>query len=219
MLSATTLPGSPALQERSRRSAERIVAAALELLATRNFEDLSVNEIAARARLSVGGFYARFADKSALLHYLNASVIDGLVQRARELLSEEATRGFDARGVIERYVSMAVRAFRKHKRVLQQVSLRSRTSVDPRFRAHVVQTNRLLHDLLRERLWERRGEIGHRQPRLAIDVALTAVSGAMREYVLFQEFRPHFAPVADVRLISELTDMFCAHLRIERSEE
>ncbi len=211
-------PLPPARQERSRRSAERIVAAALELLATKNFEEMSVSEIAGRAGMSVGGFYARFADKSALLHHLDASVIERILSHAREILSPEATCGLGARAVIERYVNMAVRAFRKNKRVLQQVSLRSRTSVDPAVRARIRDANRTLHDLLRQRIYERRAEIGHASPRLAIDVALTAVSGAMREYVLFQEHRPHFRPVTDSRLIVELCDMFCVYLRIERRE-
>ena len=48
-----------------------------------------------------------------------------------------------------------------------------------------------------------------------MDVALTAVSGAMREYVLFQEYRPQFEPLADERLIAELVEMFCLYLGIQ----
>jgi AcrR family transcriptional regulator len=205
-----------AQQERSRRSAERIVAAALELLATKDFDHMSVAEIAARAGLSVGGFYARFSDKAALLEYLDSEVIDGLLAEARSALSAEALRGASARAVIERYIALAVRAFRKHKRVIAQVSLRSRTSADAAFRKRIAEANRTLHDLLRARLEERRSEIGHPRPRVAVDVALTAVSGAMREYVLFGELRPHFAPLSDRELAAQLTDLFCSYLRLRR---
>ena len=47
-----------------------------------------------------------------------------------------------------------------------------------------------------------------------IDIALTAVSGAMREYVLFADQRPQFDPVEDEHLAAELTDLFCNYLRI-----
>ena len=108
----------------------------------------------------------------------------------------------------------AVRSFRKHRRVLQQVSLRSRTSQDSSFRERVLALNVELHDLLRGALRRKAGEIGHPDPERAMDLALTAVSGAMREYVLFDEYRPQFEPIEDGRLIEELVDLFCSYLRI-----
>ena len=49
---------------------------------------------------------------------------------------------------------------------------------------------------------------------MAIDVGLTFVSATMREYVLFAEFRPDFAPLSDARLVRELSDAFCAYLGV-----
>ena len=63
---------TPAKQDRSRQTAERIVAAALDLLGDRSFDQMKVTEIAARAGISVGGFYARFSSKDAVIDYLNA---------------------------------------------------------------------------------------------------------------------------------------------------
>ena len=209
------LSWAPAQQERSRRTAERIVVAALDLLGEKRLDEMSVAEIAARAGVSVGGFYARFPGKDALFHYLNVNVIEETLGRARELFSVEATACLGARQVIELYIDMAVKAFRTHRRVLQQVSLRSRTSKDPAFRERVLALNVELHGMFRARLRERLDDIGHCDPGTAMDLALTAVSGAMREYVLFDEYRPQFDPVGDERLVAELTDMFCAYLRIE----
>ena len=206
---------SPARQERSRRTADRIVAAALDLLGSHTVDQLAVAEIAARAGVSVGGFYARFPGKEALFHYLNVEVIERVVSRARELLAPAAVAGLDARAVIHRFVDMAVRSFREHRRVLQQVSLRSRTSQDSSFRERVLALNVELHDLFRSALREKLAGIRHPDPERAMDVALTAVSGAMREYVLFAEYRPQFEPIDDERLIAELVDLFCSYLRIE----
>jgi len=116
--------------------------------------------------------------------------------------------------VIERYITLAVRTFRRHRLVLQQVALHSRSSQDESFRRRILETNRRLHGLFRERLAERTAEMRHPDPSTAVDVALTAVSGAMREYVLFQEYRPQFEPLADERLIAELTEMFSLYLGI-----
>ncbi len=210
-------PPSPrGLQERSRRTAERIVAAAIDLLSSRRFESIAVAEIAGRAGVSVGGFYARFPSKAALLEYLNEAIFGRILEDARNALSPEATAGLGAREVIERYISMAVRAFRRHRLVLQQVALHSRTSTDESFRRRILEANRTLHGLFRARLAERTGEMRHADPGTAVDVALTAASGAMREYVLFQEYRPQFEPLEDGRLIAELTEMFCLYLGIQR---
>lgn len=205
---------SPARQDRSRRTAERIVAAALELLDSKGFEDMSVAEIAARAGVSVGGFYARFPGKDALLDFLNVDVFDRLVTACRERLAPDAVAGRGAREVIARYVDLAVGCFREHRVVLRQVALRSRTSVDPAFRERVREANRALHGVFRARLHERVDEMAHPDPATGVDVALTAVSAVMREYVLFSDLRPHFDPLEDRRLSRELTDLFCAYLGI-----
>lgn len=60
----------PPQQDRSRRTLERIVRAALELIAERGVDGASVQDIARRAKASVGSFYARFPAKEDLLRYL-----------------------------------------------------------------------------------------------------------------------------------------------------
>lgn len=201
-------------QERSRRTSERIVAAALELLAEGTFESMTVSAVARRAGISVGGFYARFASKEALLDHLNHGIFDALVKTLEDALDADAVADLGVRAIVRRYLEIATDSFRRHRSVLRQVALRSRTSVDPGFRARVREINRALHDALRARLAERADSIGHPDPGLAVDIALTAVSGAMREYLLFQSSRPHFDPVGDDRLVDELTDLFCTYLRL-----
>ena len=110
---------------------------------------------------------------------------------------------------------MTVEALREHRTVVRQISLRSRTSSDSAFRDRITEVDRTLHDLFRERLYERLAQMGHATPRRAIDIALTSVSAAMREYVLFQDFRPQYDPVEDSDLVTELTELFCSYLRIE----
>lgn len=201
-------------QARSRQTAERITAAALALLERKSFAELSVAEIAKRAGVSVGGFYARFPSKQALLQYFDATIVEGILSRAGRELDSARLGGASARTVVETYVGLAVTAFRRHQKILQQVALRSRTSQDQAFRQRIRQANAFLHGRFRALLEERRTEIGHPDPKVAIDLGLTFVSATMREYVLFAEFRPDFVPVKDGRLVRELTDAFCAYLRI-----
>jgi AcrR family transcriptional regulator len=204
----------PARQARSRRTTERITAAALALLERKSFAQLSVAEIARKAGVSVGGFYARFPSKDALLQYFDVTVVEGILERARRELDDERLSRASAREVVDTYVTLAVRTFREHRQVLQQVALRSRTSRDPAFRERIRAANRFLHGRFRALLEQRRGEIGHPDPARSIDLGLTFVSATMREYVLFAEFRPDFAPISDKHLVRELTDAFCAYLQI-----
>lgn len=201
-------------QARSERTTARITAAALALLERKSFAELSVAEIARRAGVSVGGFYARFPSKDALLQYFDATVVEGILARARTELDGERLAGRGAREVVQVYIALAVRMFRTDRQVLQQVALRSRTSRDPAFRERIRAANRFLHGRFRELLNERRVEIGHPYPERAIDLGLTFVSAAMREYVLFAEYRPDFAAIRDKDLVGELTDAFCAYLQI-----
>lgn len=60
-----------AQQARSRATEERILAAAETLLADCSFDEISVAGVASVADVSVGGFYARFQGKDALLDALH----------------------------------------------------------------------------------------------------------------------------------------------------
>ncbi len=204
-------PQVPARQARSRQTAERIVAAGLALFGEKGFDATSVAEICTRAGVSVGGFYARFEGKAALLEFLYATVLDQLVVGLRERFDPQRVAGLGARELVRLYIDFAVRSFRAHRDVMRQVALRGRTSDDPAFRQRIRDLNRAVHGVFRERLEEHHSRFAHGDPSLAVDLALTAVSGAMREYVLFGDERPQFDPVHDERLIEELTLMFAAY--------
>jgi AcrR family transcriptional regulator len=82
MLEATTR--SPK-QHRSRRTLQRIVRAALELIAQYGVEGTTVGAIVRRAGSSVGSFYARFGGKGDLLIYLDEHIWESVEQRWSEV--------------------------------------------------------------------------------------------------------------------------------------
>lgn len=68
MSSQNSLMGERApQQDRSRKTQQAILAATEELMRSRPFDQISVAEIANAAGVSVGNFYNRFSDKTALL--------------------------------------------------------------------------------------------------------------------------------------------------------
>jgi AcrR family transcriptional regulator len=77
----------PTRQKRSQAAADRMLAAGHELLETRDIDQLSIQEIAAHARSSIGSFYHRFGTKE---HYF-ACLIQDMIE-TREI---EANRNFN----------------------------------------------------------------------------------------------------------------------------
>ena len=75
-------------QHRSRRTLQRILRAALELIAQDGVEGTTVGAIARRAGSSVGSFYARFDGKSDLLRYLDEHIWETVEQQWSEALAD-----------------------------------------------------------------------------------------------------------------------------------
>jgi AcrR family transcriptional regulator len=72
-MSQELLDALPARQERSRRTRDGLLAAGFRLVESRDFEAVSIADIARDAGCSVGAFYFRFADKDAFFRAMIAA--------------------------------------------------------------------------------------------------------------------------------------------------
>ena len=79
LLAGEHLPPQP-VQNRSREKRLRLKAAGLALFAEKGYERTSIDEIAARAGLAVGGFYQHYRSKRQLLLALMDELIENLNQ-------------------------------------------------------------------------------------------------------------------------------------------
>lgn len=205
-----------ARQTRSKRTEERILRAAGELLAEKPFDQLSVGEIAARAGVSVGGFYARFASKDEVLLHLHYELyVAEMAELAAKVLAPERWTGRGIGPVAHAYFGMIIRGSRRHHALIRELVQRGRAQ--DRGAVKVEAYDRFVeavHDPFRERLRERMGEITHPDPELAIRVGFSACSSALRETLLFGHMRPSMGEISDETLITELTRMFCAYLGV-----
>jgi AcrR family transcriptional regulator len=77
LLVREALPPAPR-QRRSREGRARLKVAALELFRERGYAGTSIDDIAARARLAVGGFYLQFRSKRQLLVVLMDDLVGAL---------------------------------------------------------------------------------------------------------------------------------------------
>jgi AcrR family transcriptional regulator len=206
----------PPLQVRSRATLDRLLAAAVELLTERRFEEAPVAEIARRARSSVGAFYARFTDKHALLAFLNTRLFEQGRAAWEEFLAPQRWEGRPTAEVLEAVVRVMVRKRRAHRGLLRALALYARSHPSAAFAEHASALNRHVHARLRELLLSRKREIAHRDPTQAIAFGLLLVDAATREAILFGEagLLPH--RISDARLIEELTEAWLAYLGLER---
>lgn len=76
---------TPPRQKRSHDTLEALLRATAHLLETRSFKDVTINSILREAGSSAGSFYARFADKNALLHALHERFCERAREQARHL--------------------------------------------------------------------------------------------------------------------------------------
>jgi AcrR family transcriptional regulator len=81
------------LQDRSRRTLERLVAAAARLLEEHGPDAVTVTGVAREARTSVGAFYARFSGKEEMVRYLGERWLAEALERWRVVADAVETGG------------------------------------------------------------------------------------------------------------------------------
>ena len=163
----------PPKQPRSRRTLERIVNAALELLESEGPDGVTVQAVVSRAKSSVGSFYARFGGKDDLLEYLGERVWDEALARWDEAVESKAWSDMDLAQLTEGAVGLLIEVRRSrvgHLRDLDRMS--GGGDAYERFRGHLVRSLEVL-------LLERRVEMVHPQPELAVRLGLIAVLGVI----------------------------------------
>ncbi|HSH76171.1 MAG TPA: TetR/AcrR family transcriptional regulator [Longimicrobiales bacterium] len=166
-------PLRPPKQPRSRRTLERIVRAALEILEEEGPEALTVLAVVGRAGSSVGSFYARFAGKDDLLQYLSGRVLEESLEAwSRALggsrgLKEGVREG--VRGAAELLVDIGRSPAGR---------LRSLDGALGGAGTHRGFLDRVLEDL-EQALLRYRESFAHEDPELAVRLGLRAVLGVV----------------------------------------
>ena len=110
----------PSRQERSRRKREALLMSALALFGEHGYEATSIEEIARRAGVAVGGFYQHFASKQQVLLVLmdlflaEAAELTEPASRSEPLSTQEIIAGFVRQGLgIDWSYAGAYRAWRE----------------------------------------------------------------------------------------------------------
>jgi AcrR family transcriptional regulator len=89
VVTPATAPSARIRQRRSRKTYDAIIRTAFKLLEQREFDEMSIEELARKAGYSVGAFYARFKSKTELFDAMVAHHIEERRIARRELFANE----------------------------------------------------------------------------------------------------------------------------------
>jgi AcrR family transcriptional regulator len=154
----TTPIPRPPQQKRSRKTLTRIVEAGTAILREKGPEALTVQDVVARARTSVGSFYQRFSGKEELLRHLEGALANEERARFDDALAAHAAPDLPLADKVATVVALLVS---------------EASAAKPAHEARVEAVIRALASSPRE--------IRHPDPEAAIRIGYAAVSGALRE--------------------------------------
>jgi AcrR family transcriptional regulator len=208
-------------QQRSSDSLERILKTAETLIRTKGYEALTVAEVVRRSNTSIGTFYARFRDKTALLHAVQERVHG---REEMQIRDEAAKIDWDALSLEETVCSLVdikQAATNGNDRLLEAFVVYGAT--DPVLRQRGYTYKAQVEALEVDILMGHAAQIGHSDPESAARVASRLWQAAQEENV--QRCRSGVAftdSVPSDLLIHKLADVIIAYLRspdIERPSE
>ncbi|HEY4304712.1 MAG TPA: helix-turn-helix domain-containing protein [Gemmatimonadaceae bacterium] len=194
-------------QTRSIETFNRMLDAAEDLLCSVSFDEMTIADVAAKARVTIGAFYARFRDKEALLRQLEQRMNDDFLALNDENSGDLEQVSFD--GMVLSHHRRLIAVYRRRRGIARALVLRSHSDGALKRRLDKL-SNRTLPEFARA--IRKNAAIDHPHPERAIRFALVAVRSVCREVVLFREGWPDASPVSDDELARELARQFLNYL-------
>jgi len=175
-------------QARSAATLQRLLDAAESLIQEKGAADVSIPDIVARARSSVGGFYARFKDKDELLRALEERFLAEMRELVDDLAAPARWRRASVEDIVRAGVGTLVTVFRERRPLLVAFMVRAAQGRRPAL-DEILGFRREVSARFVALLRSRREEIAHPEPDVAVDLAVQLVFGLMHSMTVFGEVR------------------------------
>ena len=211
---STTYGVNPPLQERSQQTLDRILSAAESLIREKGFDGTSVSEIASRADVSVGSFYARFRSKESLLQCLDERIWKESREKWDDLLSPNRWEGALIEDVVTEIVRVMVRGHRKYEHRLRALGLHACTHPEATTTRRTAELNAYVFAKVRDLLLTFQSAISHPDPSLAVEFGFHLVLATLHDRILFGGTGWNPMTLSDKRLIDELSRTYLAYLGV-----
>jgi AcrR family transcriptional regulator len=199
-------------QARSEETLSRLLDAAESLIVEKSISDVSIPEIARRAESSVGGFYARFRDKNELLRALEERFFNDVLERVNEIAEPERWRSVPVAEIVRPCVFEFVQMFREREALITAFLFRA--AQDPDFIAEGLRFRRRVSEHISSLLLDRREELDHPDPEVAIEVVVQMAIGLLQQMALSGAFHVDGRRLSDDRIVDEITRNFISYIGI-----
>ncbi|HEY0023708.1 MAG TPA: TetR/AcrR family transcriptional regulator [Longimicrobium sp.] len=197
-------------QARSSEGLERILLAAEEVFAEKEFSAATLAEIASRAGYTVGAFYARFSNKAALLKTLEDRIYRTVEQvldaRTASLATGQETPGEFLRAAVEDSVTV----YRRHRGALRALVAQARE--DGELRERMRRVNATTIERFAGALRAHPGSVRHPDPEAAVEFALVLIGSTLRQTILFSDTWTVPRRIDDATLARELSRSVITYL-------
>jgi AcrR family transcriptional regulator len=170
MASSTPRPQARPRRRTRADSSQAIINSGLQVLEERNWESLTIAEVARRAGVSVGGVYNRFADKEALTFALHEAFVAGLVEESSTWAAPPSPSLADCvHGLVRTHCEL----MSAHEPLM--AVFMHRTSVDARLAPAASAATQAIGRRFIERVLAHRAEIQRADPALAAGICFEMV--------------------------------------------
>ncbi len=171
-------------QKRSAETLEKVIVAAEKILRARTA--LTIARIVEDSGVSVGGIYARFADKEDVFQELVSRFMRHTLDEF-ERLDWERWQALSLADAIDELVVINANIYHTHRGVLRAVLMRTRLSRDPNIVAALESYSQKVGSDLLNLLLMYADQIEHPDPEEAINVAIEAMTAMLRENVILTD--------------------------------
>jgi AcrR family transcriptional regulator len=211
----------PAHQARSRESLERLLKAAIEVLNKDGLEGATIPRIAARAGLSPGTVYRRFADKDAMMREVGIRLLEENYRQTKALMDREDWKTMSLTELSRHVIAISLKGHSTYRGLLRALFFFTQQHPDAAFVRKMEDLEWKVFRDVSELLLLHRSEIHHPDPEAAVKFALLMVGIAFNSILVLPrdptEFS-HLVPNVEAELERELPRMFLRYLGVQNEE-
>jgi AcrR family transcriptional regulator len=197
-------------QARSERTLLRLLEAAEAIIAEEGFAALSIPALVARARSSVGGFYARFRDKNELLRALEERFFHEVSARLEALADEGRWTDATVHDIVHAAVEELVTVTEERRELIRACMYRA--TQDPLILDHAIDFRRRAAERMGAVLLAKAPRVAHPEPALALDLAVQAAFALMQNHVLLDGTRAAGRTLTTDELQREIARLVLAYV-------
>lgn len=207
----------PAHQARSRESLKRLLTAAVEILNKYGLEGATIPRIAAKAGLSPGSVYRRFADKDALLREVGMRLLEQNYAQTKAIMAREDWKAKSMPELCRHMVAITLKGHAQYRGLLRALFFFTYQHPDAAFIRKMEELEWKTFNEISQVLLLRRKEIHHPHPEAAVRFALLMLATAANRILVLPgnpgEFS-HLVPNVEAELERELPEMLLRYLGI-----